>query len=54
MECFIRKSKVLVGSKNIFDKEKIRRLNEEEFGRASNLQSKENHEFIRGWGFVFI
>ena len=50
IECFIKKSKVLVGSKNIFDEEKIRRLNEEEFNRASNLQSIDNHGFIRGWG----
>ncbi|MBI5977729.1 alpha/beta hydrolase [Clostridium perfringens] len=50
IECFIQKSKVLVGSKNVFDEEKIRRLNEEEFDRASNLQSMENHGFIRGWG----
>ena len=50
IECFIKKSKVLVGAKNIFDEEKIRRLNEEEFNRASNLQSIDNHGFIRGWG----
>jgi hypothetical protein len=30
-------SKVLIGSKHIFDEEKIRKLNEEEFDRASNL-----------------
>lgn len=50
VECFIKKSKVLIGSKHIFDEEKIRRLNEEEFDRASNLQSMENHGFIKGWG----
>ena len=49
VECFIKKSKVLIGSKHIFDEEKIRRLNEEEFDRASNLQSMENHGFIKGW-----
>ena len=50
VECFIKKSKVLIGSKHIFDEEKIRRLNEEEFDRAINLQSMENHGFIKGWG----
>ena len=50
VEYFIKKSKVLIGSKHIFDEEKIRRLNEEEFDRASNLQSMENHGFIKGWG----
>lgn len=49
VECFIKKSKVLIGSKHIFDEEKIRRLNEEEFDRAINLQSMENHGFIKGW-----
>lgn len=50
VECFIKKSKVLIGSKHIFDEEKIRRLNEEEFDRAINLQIMENHGFIKGWG----
>ena len=50
VECSIKKSKVLIGSKHIFDEEKVRRLNEEEFDRASNLQSMENHGFIKGWG----
>lgn len=50
VEYFIKKSKVLIGSKHIFDEEKIRRLNEEEFDRASNLQSMENHGLIKGWG----
>ena len=50
IECFIKKSKVLIGSEHIFDEEKIRRLYEEEFDRASNLQSMENHGFIKGWG----
>ena len=50
VECFIKKSKVLIGSKHIFDEEKIRRLNEEEFDRAINLQSMENHGLIKGWG----
>ena len=50
VECFIKKRKVLIGSKHIFDEEKIRRLNEEEFDRAINLQSMENHGFIKGWG----
>ena len=50
VECFIKKSKVLIGSKHIFDEEKIRRLYEEEFDRAINLQSMENHGFIKGWG----
>lgn len=50
IECFIKKSKILTGSKHVFDEEKARRLNEEEFDRASNLQSRENHGFIRGWG----
>ncbi|UTT44575.1 MULTISPECIES: alpha/beta fold hydrolase [Exiguobacterium] len=50
VECFIKKSKVLIGSKHIFNEEKIRRLNEEEFDRASNLQSMENHGFIKGLG----
>ncbi|MBZ2175765.1 alpha/beta fold hydrolase [Schnuerera sp. xch1] len=50
IESFMKKSKVLTGSKRVFAEEKIRRLNEEEFDRASNLQSRENHGFIRGWG----
>lgn len=50
VECSIKKSKVLIGSKHIFDEEKVRRLNEEEFDRASNLQSMENHGLIKGWG----
>ncbi|WP_347401608.1 alpha/beta fold hydrolase [Clostridium beijerinckii] len=40
---------MLTGSKRFFDEEKVRRLNEEEFDRASNLQSRENRGFIRGW-----
>lgn len=51
IECFIKKSKILTGSKHVFDEEKVRRLNEEEFDRASNLKSMENHGLIRGWGF---
>ncbi|WP_330657274.1 alpha/beta hydrolase [Anaerocolumna aminovalerica] len=54
VECFIKKSKILIGSKHVFDEEKIRRLNEEEFDRASNLQSMENHEFIRGLGLYLF
>lgn len=50
IESFMKKSKVLTSSKRVFAEEKIRRLNEEEFDRASNLQSRENHGFIRGWG----
>lgn len=50
IENFSKKSKVLIGSKHIFDEKKIRRLNEEDFDRASNLKSMENHGFIRGWG----
>lgn len=50
IECFIKKSKILTGSKRVFDEEKVRRLNEEEFDRSSNLQSRENHGLIRGWG----
>ncbi len=49
IKCFIKKSKLLIGPKHKFDEEKIRRLNEEEFDRASNLQSRENHGLIRGW-----
>ncbi|NMA73530.1 MAG: alpha/beta hydrolase [Bacteroidales bacterium] len=50
IEYFIKKSKILTGPKHVFDEEKVRRLNEEEFDRASNLQSMENHGLIRGWG----
>ncbi|EOR21183.1 hypothetical protein A500_14353 [Clostridium sartagoforme AAU1] len=50
IEYLMKKSKVLIGTKYIFDEKRIRRLNEEEFDRASNLQSRENHGFIRGWG----
>lgn len=50
LEYFIKKSKVLIGSKHIFDEEKIRRLNKEEYDRATNLQSMENHGLIKGWG----
>ncbi|MCR1897466.1 alpha/beta fold hydrolase [Irregularibacter muris] len=50
VECFLKKSRVLIGSKYIFDEEKARRLNEQEFDRASNLQSRENHGFIRDEG----
>ncbi|MFZ7104120.1 MAG: alpha/beta fold hydrolase [Peptococcaceae bacterium] len=45
-----KKSKILIGPKHVFDEKKIRRLNEKEFDRAGNLQSMENHGFIRGWG----
>lgn len=50
IDCFINKSKIITGTKRIFDEEKVRRLNEEEFDRSSNLQSRENHGFIRGLG----
>ena len=50
IECFTKKSKILTGSKYGFNEEKIKRLNELEFDRASNLKSMENHGFIRGWG----
>lgn len=50
IEYLMKKSKVLIGTKYIFDEKRIRKLNEEEFDRASNLQSRENHGFIRGWG----
>src|SRR5699024_11955263 len=50
IECCIKKSKVLIVSKHIFDEEKIRRLNEEEFDRSSNLHSRDNSVFIRGSG----
>lgn len=50
IECFMKKSRILTSSKRVLDEEKVRRLNEEEFDRASNLQSRENHGFIRGWG----
>lgn len=50
IEYFMKKSRILTSSKRVLDEEKVRRLNEEEFDRASNLQSRENHGFIRGWG----
>lgn len=49
IECFTKKRKILTGSIYEFNEEKIRRLNEQEFDRASNLQSMGNHGFIGGW-----
>lgn len=49
-----QKSKIIIGSKHVFNEEKIRRLNEEEFDTASNFQSRNNHGLIRGWGFVSV
>ena len=46
IECFIKKSKVLVGSKNIFDEEKIRRLNEEEFNLNDKDAVKDMKDFM--------
>jgi len=45
----IKTSKVLRGSKHLFDEARIRRLNEEEFDRANNFQSMDNHGYTKGW-----
>lgn len=50
IEYVIDRSKVLAGCKYPLDKERIRDLAGKDFDRASNLQSMENHGFIRGWG----
>lgn len=47
---FIEKNKILTGSKYPLDKERIMNLAEVEFYRANNLQSMENHGFIKGLG----
>lgn len=45
----VEKSKLFVGPKNNFDEEKIRRLNETAFDRASNMESMNNHGLIKGY-----
>ncbi|EHA9309863.1 alpha/beta hydrolase [Escherichia coli] len=44
------RSKVLVGTKHPFNEEKIRKLAGKDFDRASNMESMENHEYVKGWG----
>lgn len=50
IECFIKRSKIFIGTKHIFDEKKIRKLGEEEYDRACNLHSRENHGFVKGRG----
>lgn len=50
IEYVMDRSKILVGSKHPFDEEKIRNLAEADFNRANNLQSMENHGYVKGWG----
>jgi pimeloyl-ACP methyl ester carboxylesterase len=50
VEYVINRNKLIVGSKHPFDVERIRKLAEEDFERANNLKSMENHEFVKGWG----
>ncbi len=36
--------------KHPFNEEKIRKLAGKDFDRASNMESMENHEYVKGWG----
>ncbi|WP_278044702.1 alpha/beta fold hydrolase [Senegalia massiliensis] len=50
VEYMINRSKLIVGFRHPFDVERIRKLAEEDFDRANNLKSMENHGFVKGWG----